>query len=534
MAPDVRAGRPSRPRSARRRRRKAQAEYEAFMTSQGLPVQPEPRRRPRRRTCARSARCSSSPSRASRTRSGRRSTTAATCSTPATRTSTGRPPEVEDAGASATRISAAERAARDRARAPFRAAGAAGDRLHPLRHDRPRRSSRTSSRALQSSGLAAHPERVFGVYRVPDRHDLSRKQEGKALRRVGDRAPAGRAPAGRGRGPDRRLQARGPLGGAPAGRAVGARRGRRGRADRPRAGRARGLLRPAPAAQRARRATPRTGTTWTPVLEGVLLFTRPLAAIAAAQRQMTAQAPLALAARRRSTSRSSTGRRSPPGSHRTATARSASRRRSRTCRAPGRSCSRPTWRSSACAARTATACRSRAPPTARSPTSRWRAPKNLRQAKSERRRRRATVMHVAEHVVIAYRDRAEYEAGPGALARLPAPGPARPARPPDRRAAADRGRRPPAPVVPRPRSSTCSTRSAPCRRFPQIFNRNAAAEPRPLLRRAGLKEPAHDRRQQRRGRACRSGVRPGSTASWFAGWSEPSQPASRRPPPSRP
>ena len=34
--------------------------------------------------------------------------------------------------------------------------------------------------ALHSSGLSAHPERVYGVYRVPDRFDHQRSAEAKA------------------------------------------------------------------------------------------------------------------------------------------------------------------------------------------------------------------------------------------------------------------------------------------------------------------------------------------------------------------
>ena len=91
------------------------------------------------------------------------------------------------------------------------------------------------------------------------------------------------------------------------------------------------------------------------------------------------------------------------------------RRRCRTSRAPGRSCSPPTWRSSASAPRTPTACRSRAPtrragsPTCRSRAARknFRAPPKLPCADGTERRR----MQAAEHVVLAYRDRAEYEDG---------------------------------------------------------------------------------------------------------------------------
>ena len=57
----------------------------------------------------------------------------------------------------APRPSAAERAARDRAGAPFKAPQPPRDRLHPHPHDRPPHSSRTSSRAAVLV-QASHPE----------------------------------------------------------------------------------------------------------------------------------------------------------------------------------------------------------------------------------------------------------------------------------------------------------------------------------------------------------------------------------------
>jgi hypothetical protein len=66
------------------------------------------------------------------------------------------------------RIARAERAARDAARAPYRAGGAV-----PLVISRLATRGETQLAEvvahLESSGLAAHPERVYGVYRVPDR-----------------------------------------------------------------------------------------------------------------------------------------------------------------------------------------------------------------------------------------------------------------------------------------------------------------------------------------------------------------------------
>src|SRR4051812_14077621 len=74
-------------------------------------------------------------------------------------------PEVEDASERA-RIAGAERAARDRSRAAFAAPV-------PLKiaFTRFATTGRTQledvANVLRSTGLAAHPERVFGVYRVP-------------------------------------------------------------------------------------------------------------------------------------------------------------------------------------------------------------------------------------------------------------------------------------------------------------------------------------------------------------------------------
>ena len=401
---------------------------------------------PRRPTCARSARSSSSPSKASRTRWGRRSTTAATCSTRARRSSTGRSRRSRTR-AQRAEIMAAERAARDRARVPFLAPVApeiAFTRFATTGRD----AARGRRRAPCSRRACRHPERVFGVYRVPDRHDLSRSNEGEAFVEW-EIAHAPGALAGRRAGRDARVQAR-------LDHWAARRPGEPSVLDEDVAGALIARARVAPedcfgltACSTCAAATVEDGTSWTPHVEGVLLFTRPLTRSPAHRQLMAAGAarrcaPAAVPPR---DPRLGGGRRvglaAPlrPAAH--------APRRSRTCRAPGTSCSTPTWRSSACAAqdcygvqvtRTAERC---------SPTSRWRASAEPGRAEAPvRRRRRPLRMHAAEHVVIAYRDRPEYEAGPRALARLPARGPARPPRPPDRRAAADRGRRPPAPVVP--------------------------------------------------------------------------------------
>ena len=80
------------------------------------------------------------------------------------------------------------------------------------------------------------------------------------------------------------------------------------------------------------------GTSMGAYVEGVLLFTRALPAVGAAQQQLLRRRRSPGCRRTRSTSRSWTGRRSPPGSRPTAGARRASRRRSRTSRARGASC----------------------------------------------------------------------------------------------------------------------------------------------------------------------------------------------------
>ena len=159
-------------------------------------------------------------------------------------------PEVEDE-AQRAQISAAERGARERARAPFLAPEAPAIAFTRFATTG-KRQLEDVVRALQSSGLAAHPERVYGVFRVPTRYDLRRRREGDAqVEWEIAHVPGALAPAA---DPvlDHGVQALGPLGGAAAGRAVGARRGRRRRADRARAREPRGLLRAAPAAQRAR------------------------------------------------------------------------------------------------------------------------------------------------------------------------------------------------------------------------------------------------------------------------------------------
>ncbi|HYH87780.1 MAG TPA: hypothetical protein VEX67_01020, partial [Solirubrobacteraceae bacterium] len=88
------------------------------------------------------------------------------------------PPEIEDP-AERARVAAAERDARDHARAAYRAAAPPA-----VAFTRFATTGRTQldevKERLRATGLAAAPERVFGVYRVPDRHDLSRNSENRA------------------------------------------------------------------------------------------------------------------------------------------------------------------------------------------------------------------------------------------------------------------------------------------------------------------------------------------------------------------
>jgi hypothetical protein len=89
------------------------------------------------------------------------------------------PPELEDA-AERDRVAATERAARDLARAPYLAAAPPA-----IAFTRIGTTGRTQLEeivaALRASGLAAAPERVFGVYRVPDRFDHNKNSENRAF-----------------------------------------------------------------------------------------------------------------------------------------------------------------------------------------------------------------------------------------------------------------------------------------------------------------------------------------------------------------
>ena len=88
------------------------------------------------------------------------------------------PPELED-DAERDRVAAAERAARDQARAPYRAAAPAAIEFTRFGATGGTQLEEVVER-LKATGLSAAPERVFGVYRVPDRFDHNKNGEKRA------------------------------------------------------------------------------------------------------------------------------------------------------------------------------------------------------------------------------------------------------------------------------------------------------------------------------------------------------------------
>jgi hypothetical protein len=85
-----------------------------------------------------------------------------------------RPPAQIDDAAERERVAAAERAARDAARAPFRAEVV--PQVATLRVSTTgQRQFEDVADALRSSGLASAPERVYGVHRLPERFDNSKR-----------------------------------------------------------------------------------------------------------------------------------------------------------------------------------------------------------------------------------------------------------------------------------------------------------------------------------------------------------------------
>ena len=89
------------------------------------------------------------------------------------------PPELED-DAERDRVAADERAARDAARAPYRAAAPAAIEFTRFGATGGTQLEEVVER-LQATGLSAAPERVFGVYRVPDRFDHNKNSEKRAF-----------------------------------------------------------------------------------------------------------------------------------------------------------------------------------------------------------------------------------------------------------------------------------------------------------------------------------------------------------------
>jgi hypothetical protein len=138
-------------------------------------------------------------------------------------------PQEKDPGERA-RIAASERAARDAARAPY-TASSSGPIVMTRLATRGATQLEEVLAHLASSGLAARPDLVYGVYRVPDRisgpltphSEKSRIVEWDVVHApLPPGAPPARVRAGRDV-----LPGLGEVGGAARGRTVGARRGRR-------------------------------------------------------------------------------------------------------------------------------------------------------------------------------------------------------------------------------------------------------------------------------------------------------------------
>ncbi len=202
-------------------------------------------------------------------------------------------PEVEDPAQRAG-IYRAERAARDAARAPFRA-----PRVPEIAFTRFATTGQTQledlGTALRSSGLAAYPERVYGVYRVPDRFAQNRNSEGKAYveweiaHQPGALSAAADEVLTTGFKREDHWAAR--------------RQGEASVLDEDVAGAliSRARVEPEDCYGLHRlmevrgRDSEDQGKSWMPRIEGVLLFSRPLPAIGQAQQAMTAEAPLPLA-----------------------------------------------------------------------------------------------------------------------------------------------------------------------------------------------------------------------------------------------
>ena len=204
------------------------------------------------------------------------------------------PPELEDP-AERARVAAAERAARDQARAAYLAAAPPA-----VAFTRFATTGRTQldevKEQLRATGLAAAPERVFGVYRVPDRYDLNRNSETRA--RVEweiVHAPGALPPAA----DDIQISSF-----SRAGHWVARRFGEPAVLDEDLAGTlcARAGLEPEdcfglPRLLQIRATNTEDAKFWRAYVDGGLVLSRPSDAVTRAHEQMQAEAPLALATR---------------------------------------------------------------------------------------------------------------------------------------------------------------------------------------------------------------------------------------------
>jgi hypothetical protein len=204
------------------------------------------------------------------------------------------PPELADPAGRAE-VAAAERASRERARDPYRAPQAP-----EVTFTRFATTGRTQLddvvEQLQASGLAARPELVFGVYRVPDRFDHGRNAEGRTfLEWEIAHAPGAHPPASdevltTAFRRDSHWVARRP--GEPSvidEDVAGTLAGRAGLQPEDCFGLTRLL--------QVRGVDQENGKSWRTHMEGALLLTRSLPALTRAHEQLMAEAPLALPSR---------------------------------------------------------------------------------------------------------------------------------------------------------------------------------------------------------------------------------------------
>jgi hypothetical protein len=204
------------------------------------------------------------------------------------------PPELEDP-AERTRVAAEERSMRERVRASYRAAPAPA-----IEFTRFATTGRTQLEEvverLKATGLAAAPERVFGVYRVPDRLDLGRSNENRAsVEWEIAHAPGALAPAA----DDVLVTAL-----TRDAHWVARRFGEPSVLDEDVAGAlcARAGLQPEDCfgvtrLMHVRASDTDAGKSWSAHVDGALVLSRPSAAVTRAHEQMMAEAPLTLAAR---------------------------------------------------------------------------------------------------------------------------------------------------------------------------------------------------------------------------------------------